>query len=556
MVKKLIMIWIILFVFVVNLKYFKLEIDTTDFERNSFIGLTIDGSSSNTFPSRDSGLAIDNIICDKGATGVWDYSNWGLKIRNVSQSRTKCQINFVSKYSENILNGADPVLKEGLIPITIDSDGTVRKASLGWEWYKYEEQRWANAVILEDENQVYRDGQIIPESNIESYFVWIPRYKYKIWNMGEYEGLSENIDTTQVHQIEVVFGTDTTVDSATECRTPMLSGESGNCSIGKYMTHPAFLSFGTNGMWVGKFETGYKGANTTTEAEQNPMNETIGTPEKVIIKPNVYSWRGIQVSNAFWTSYNYKRDYNSHMMKNTEWGAVAYLQHSQYGSHESVRINNNEAYITGYAAVNEPSCGYTGVNEECNKYENIDTLGKDGTYTVNYFNSASVVASTTGNYSGVYDMSGGAWEYVMGVMLNSTNSIPCSGRDATSNSGFNGPYCNVGQTDSLKNGVSNFPTDTRYYDTYAYSTVDEEYNRKILGDATGEMGPFTDRTYGSQVRQVGSWHDDEAWFVWSWYPWFYRGARFDHGSNGGVLAFGNMYGSSLLGRSFRIVLSV
>ena len=44
--------------------------------------------------------------------------------------------------------------------------------------------------------------------------------------MGEYEGLSDHIDTTQVHQIEVVFGTDTTVDSVTECRTPMLNDAS------------------------------------------------------------------------------------------------------------------------------------------------------------------------------------------------------------------------------------------------------------------------------------------------------------------------------------------
>ena len=28
--------------------------------------------------------------------------------------------------------------------------------------------------------------EIIPESNIESYFVWIPRYRYKIFNNGNY----------------------------------------------------------------------------------------------------------------------------------------------------------------------------------------------------------------------------------------------------------------------------------------------------------------------------------------------------------------------------------
>ena len=285
----------------------------------------------------------------------------------------------------------------------------------------------------------------------------------------------------------------------------------------------------------------------------------------MIIKPNVYSWREIQVANAYWTSYNYKRNLDSHMMKNTEWGAVAYLSHSKYGSgvyagtsesaKASVRINNNASYMTGYASKKEPTCGYTSTNEECNRYENINTLGADGTYTVNYFNSVSNLASTTGNYSGIYDMSGGAWEYVMGVMLH-TNGRPCSGKDVTSNSGFNGPYCNVGQTQSLSDGVSNFPTDTRYYDTYVYATDDEHYNRRILGDATGEMGPFTDRAYGSPVRQVGSWHDDEAWFVWSDYPWFIRGGNHLHGSGSGVFTFHSDFGRVYYDVTFRVVLSV
>ena len=536
-----------------NIKYYEFEVSEKDMD-SSLIGLTIDGSSTTNFPDRDSGYAIESILCDKDATGVWDYENWSLRLRNVTQSRTKCQVNFVSKYHENILNGTDPVLKDELIPVIIENDGTVHKASLGWEWYKYEEQKWANAVILNDEYEKYYDGDIIPEEAIESYFVWIPRYKYQIFNAGNYtgkDGVSTDYGLTKV--IHVSFETKDVAKST-------------GSTVGSWLTHPAFTSFETNGMWVGKFETGYKGATSTEGAQQNPNNGMNGTPDKVIIKPNVYSWREIQVANAYWTSYNYQRDYNSHMMKNTEWGAVAYLQHSKYGSgvyagtsessKASVRINNNASFMTGYAAIHAPTCGFTNTNEECNKYETINTLGVDGTYTVNYFNSLSQVASTTGNYSGIYDMSGGAWEYVMGVMLNSTNSVPCSGRDSGNHSGFNGPYCDIGQTESLKSGVSNIPTDTRYYDTYAYSTDDEHYYRRILGDATGEMGPFTDRTYGSPVRQVGSWHDDEAWFVWSWYPWFYRGARFDHGSNGGVLAFGNMYGSSLLGRSFRIVLSV
>ena len=73
-------------------------------------------------------------------------------------------------------------------------------------------------------------------------------------------------------------------------------------------------------------------------------------------------------------------------MKNTEWGAVAYLQHSQYGSHEKVRINNNSNYLTGYAAIHEPTTSYTGTSisctdtpNACNEYGGVTNPGDDGT---------------------------------------------------------------------------------------------------------------------------------------------------------------------------------
>ena len=110
---------IFLFIFL-NIEYYEFEVSEKAID-SSLIGLTINGSSTNTFPNKDSRYAIDSILCDKDATGVWDYENWGLKVRGVHQSRTKCQINFVSKYSESILNGTDPVLKEELIPVTIEN---------------------------------------------------------------------------------------------------------------------------------------------------------------------------------------------------------------------------------------------------------------------------------------------------------------------------------------------------------------------------------------------------------------------------------------------------
>ena len=461
-------------------------------------------------------------------------------------------------YKEEILNGTDPKLSGALIAVTIEDDGTVKKADTTSKWYSYEEKRWANAVILKDEGNSYNNGEVIPEEEIESYFVWIPKYSYKLWDLGNYSS-STTIDESKVHSIEIKFGTSNTSDTVEgECTTPKVSGESGNCEVGDYMTHPAFLAFNTTGMWVGKFETGYSGATSISGANKNTTEVN-----KVIVKPNVYSWRNIQVANAFTVSYNYKRELESHMMKNTEWGAVAYLSHSNYGINGEIRINNNSNYLTGYAAINEPT----------KDYPEYTDYGTSSSVTQAYNTSTGYLASTTGNITGVYDMSGGAHEYVMGVQV-AESGLPLSGRHNIYNSGFNGtlgcPICDVGTVSgvdssiiSVINGI-NLPS-SKYYDSYKVNSNGNMRNR-ILGDATGEMGPFgTIQTTGTTEqcgesgicnRPVGSWYGDTSSFVHASYPWFYRGSHYTYGSGSGVFFFIVSYGHAGSGVSFRLVLCI
>ena len=421
-------------------------------------------------------------------------------------------------YVEEILNGTEPKLEEPLIPITIEDDGTVKKADITSKWYSYEEKRWANAVILKNESKTYYSGEIIPEEEIESYFVWIPKYSYKLWDLGNYTG-STTIDESKVHSIEIRFGTVNTTDSVSgQCTTPKVSGESGNCEVGDYMTHPAFLAFNTTGLWVGKFETGYSGATSASGALKNTIEV-----DKVIVKPNVYSWRGIQVANAFTVSYNYKRELESHMMKNTEWGAVAYLSHSIYGINDEVRLNNNSSYKTGYAATTEN--------------------GSMSTTNVAMWNTPTgYLASTTGNITGIYDMSGGANEYVMGVMKDANGNL-MSGQNSTYYSGFNGTLYDGS---SITNEID-FP-ESKYYDVYNYSTSNTNYARRILGDATGEMGPF------QSVKS--SWYNDYAHFVYSMYSWFIRGSYINDNFLAGIFYFIGNSGYDNNSISFRLVLGV
>ena len=499
------------------------------------LAIYINDEETNKIPGKDSGYYYDRekSSCTTGAYINWDSISWSPVVQNMNEYKTRCELHFTATYTEGILNGTDPILEEPLIPVTIESDGTVKRADLESEWYSYANKEWANAVILFDEsaNANYQPGDTILESAIESYFVWIPKYRYQLWDLGQYDSLT-SIDTSKVHEIPIIFGDYNTSDDVDgECATPMTSGATGNCAVGDYMTHPAFISIPSTGFWVGKFETGYRGATSTIEASQN-----INDSSKIIIKPKVYNWRGIQVANAFYTSYDYQRDLDSHMMKNTEWGAVAYLQHCAYGSSTSVRINNNSDYITGYAANNEPTCVWhgTSANDPCNQHCN------DGSCNTAYPNS--ILASTTENISGIFDMSGGGWELTMAVMLDE-ESNPMSGYSSASNSGFNG----INYDGSVTVGYE-WP-DKKYYDTYTYATVDTQYQKRILGDATAEMGPFV--TEGS--RKISSWYSDQASFVHNVYPWLMRGGEKIDGLDAGIFSFQRETGSF---RSFRLILTL
>ena len=130
----------------------------------------------------NSNCEVSFTLSDKNFTGNKDFAG-DITITDGSS-------NTVAVYKEAILNGTDPVLSNDLIPVTIANDGTVKKADLKTKWYSYAEKKWANAVILTDTGKVEEDGTIL-ENSIDSYFVWIPRYKYKIFDMGNYTSVIE-----------------------------------------------------------------------------------------------------------------------------------------------------------------------------------------------------------------------------------------------------------------------------------------------------------------------------------------------------------------------------
>ena len=145
------------------------------------------------------------------------------------------------------------------------------------------------------------------------------------------------------------------------------SGTTANASNNKWTNHPAF-TFGSDqltGFWVAKYEA------TAAEGVANSTGGDNVTSKTVKIIPNVQSWRYISVGNSFtairkmesnsvygWptasglkedgTYTNDNNNIDAHLMKNSEWGAVAYLSKSQYGKNtEEIAINTSSDFITG-----------------------------------------------------------------------------------------------------------------------------------------------------------------------------------------------------------------
>ena len=425
-----------------------------------------------------------------------------------------------------------PNLVDGLIPVVYDGTNWV-SADTSSDWYAYGEQRWANAVTTTATNRAkyQTPGTIIPMSDINTMWVWIPRYEYKFSNMaiGYAGGTKDSPGAIGINFI----AEDVTAPS----------------DAANYKVHPAF-TFGTDqlaGIWVGKFETGNQTSCTATNSVANSACDltTLG----VQVKPNVPSWRGIRVSTAFTVSREMSNAGNvyglnngttdSHMMKNTEWGAVAYLSESIYGKYGNSAYSgaNKEVYINNYWNNSQTLTG-------CSAGAPSTAQASTCAYTYEK-PTGGTGASTTGNIYGVYDMSGGAYEYVMGNMKANGNLEQQSGYQNTNN--YNSGFTGVNYDGTQVSGRA-YPA-AKYYDAYNYSTSNSDHSTcYIPGDATYEVSQGDGKTNG--------WYSDYAYFVATGSPWFYRGGYFGDTTNAGVFNFYNTNGSTHTVLSFRLVLSV
>ena len=430
-----------------------------------------------------------------------------------------------------------PDLVQGLIPVKYDeSSNTWVKADNTNEnnsWYDYDNKLWANAVLVSETNRntylTAETGTEIPTNEILAFYVWIPRYKYKVWNISKqagaestyaYNAYTEGIDikfesgkeSTGTISCTYNYNVDTSnggVDLSTT------TAETCTGSNGDYYTHPAF-TFGSDnvkGFWIGKFElTGSSSQLTILPNVSSLRKQTVSSFSTMI--------QNMQASSNIYGLSTSRTNTDSHMITNYEWGAVAYLTNSKYGrctngSCTEVTINNCNSYITGIGAdsVSEKGSSSTTCTTSLNKYN-----GTKG-----------VLASTTGNITGVYDMSGGALEYTMGNISNTSGNYTFS----PTSSGFESNW----YTTSTAKYVTTYANGSSYNDQTAY-------NRGRLGDATSEVVLST---------AVG-WYSDYVYFPYSGYAWLPRGGYYGNGSGAGVFDFISLIGYSDTNYSSRAAL--
>lgn len=457
-----------------------------------------------------------------------------------------------------------PELLDNMLPVyydkTSDTEGVWRVADSknldsNYQWFDYDNFMWANAVTVKETGTKTREeylnalaGTEVAMEDITTMWVWIPRYKYVIFNGNNGVSNEQEIKVVFEHGIDKT-GTVSCVDniqisdssSFSETCTDTINGSIINNK--STYTHPAF-TFGEEeltGFWYAKFEMSTD--DTTCLSSQSDANCN-KTGLNVLVKPNEQSLRYISVSNMFVNIRNMEQynnihgfiqsesattsssqtgeitndnnSYDIHMQKNMEWGAVSYLAYSKYGKYGNElytgtykRPYKNNYYTSSYIY----KTGYSGYTYNAS-YSTTDTvLYNDLTDLGSGQGYKGAGASTTGNIYGVYDMNGGGSESVMGNMANT------SGNFYSGSSGF-----------------SSSPLE-KYYNMYSYSTSsngEASITRSKLGDGVKE-------TTKAFTSSGGSWEESYRDMIYTDYPWFLKMSYANGSSQFGL--FSSSYGS-------------
>ena len=526
------------------------------------------------------GISIATLTGDNGiltqAKRAKEETEKAEKEENTILNNIEDYITTEGKYdSENGVNV--PQIVSGMKKIMFklpegENKGTVIKENEpGFDnnnWYNYYESRWANAET--------EDG---------SMWVWIPRYAYKI----TYKNPSNKSEGGTI-DVKFLIGTsdeyyDENGEKKTAKRATSATEEVDTTT--DYYVHPAFTNESSinyanggwdkelTGIWVSKFEAGYASGNNSTpvkassvdytqttayvpageagtssdstQSARNWLDGKYGTTTTAIkyptFQPKTYSMNYINLNDAYNISkaltengniYGLSSSTDSHLMKNSEWGAVAYLSHSKYGTNGIEPYVNNIDLNNSIESVYSVTGVTTGTTNAEVKTTTIDTINgtsgntaNDGIYTWEQIEGQK--ASTTLNMYGVYDFSGGLWERTAGYVANGNSYLKANGASVA----YDG--------DKLKT------ESTKYTTVYPHG---QEDNANI--DNSSSTNYKTNKyIYGDGIRETStggndttSWNTDYSYFQSLHYPFTYRGGRYWDSSSAGLFCFRRSNGYS------------
>ena len=537
----------------------------------------------------------------------------------------------VKSTNENIIVDYD----ENLIPVVyVGYDGNGRGH---WEsltkseitsntdnWFNYTNKQWANAVtVTKDSLSKYQDKHTtIDNDDVLGYWVYIPRYAYEVMrpnavdrvvddDMAEEEGgFKINFETVNdtkkipaescnlgISTADQMWDNDTPTSNAGPTNANILAKDyRTGCDIDRtypgndttksngqttWATHPAFTWGDTelNGLWVGKFETtGKVNAPTVKPNQHANIYEYIGefsTMAKSIGKEDRCNVGGNTISGIEQNSHNLQTT-KSHMLKNSEWGAVAYLSASKYGAGVNGTKPNSAMPATSADADEfSPSSSYrygiTGCGPKSKTSEssyssvtvngetvNLPALSADhiedplacGDKAHAYNGEIGVLASTTNTIYGIYDMSGGAYEYVMGNLTGYDNQSETSSSTYMTTQ-VKPPYVDLYKESQGFDYSSSGDTNP----DWSKSTSANYYNNDVCTwETCGGHALYETKQYQSVSSANQSWGSDYSYFVYSSSRWFRRGGNAYDGSYAGLFDSNYNYGSSVLYNGFRSAL--
>jgi len=304
--------------------------------------VNVNYGSDNTFVIiPNAGYKVSDVLID----GVSVGNKQRHEFTDVNANHT-ISATFIAENTSPTVN--KPVINTNMVPVIWSGDNWEIVSPNDSRWYNYSssEGKWAN-VMLRDGMKYIDDsgtsidasavalpaliGKVVDSSSPGSLFVWIPRYSYKFsgetvdikWSVGTTDYTLNNYNLHPAFRFGGYNGGDTSTDS---------NYESGfvDCT----------------GIWVAKYE-----ARTTNS--------------NIRILENGTKWTGIDIgtilstaknmvnSSEYWLSTTY---FDTHLIKNTEWGAMAYLQNyatttARAHEHNIKEIDSNSGnseYVASY----------------------------------------------------------------------------------------------------------------------------------------------------------------------------------------------------------------